>query len=300
MNLEQFTEMIVMKLQDYCGECVNVRAEDVLKYGGISYKGLYIQDGDNKPKPIFNLEEYYERYKGGKLSIEECMDEILDILGQHENMSEIEAFAGKLTEWDNVKSKVYPVLIPQKGNKELLKFLVSKELLDLAIIYVIRDSMNGCNSATVKVNRSLFLHYGISEEILHEQALHNLEKEEYGFYDLEEIAMHMLVEGELAVGSAVEKLNKGRLYVLRNESSLYGAAGILNKKILKEKVGEIDCYVIPSSIHELLFLSDSGERDKDEINAMIREVNKTVEVQDRLSEHCYFYHGATQELRMCA
>ena len=50
--------------------------------------------------------------------------------------------------------------------------------------------------------------------------------------------------------NSLEKLNKGRLYVFRNESSLYGAAGILNKKILKEKVGEIDCYVIPSSIYE--------------------------------------------------
>ena len=112
--------------------------------------------------------------------------------------------------------------------------------------------------------------------------------------------MRMFMEGEMTEETAVEKLKKGKLYVFRNKSSLYGAAGILNKQLLKEKVGKVGCYIIPSSLHELLFLPDSGELDKDEINAMIREVNKTVDEQERLSEHCYFYHGASQELRMCA
>lgn len=250
MNLKQFIEIIVKKLQEHCGECVYVRAEDVLKYGGISYKGLYIKDGDNKPKPIFNLEEYFARYKKGELSIEDGLNEILDILGQHQNLNEIEVFAEKLTDWENVKEKVYPVLISKVGNQTLLKSLVSKEILDLAIIYVIRDSMNGSDSATVKVNHSLFSHYGISEEILHEQALHNLEKEEYNFYDLEEFALQMFMDDSDSACSPVAKIEKERLYLFRNKSSLYAAAGILNKQLLKEKIGELDCYVIPSSIHE--------------------------------------------------
>lgn len=300
MNLEQFTEIIINKLQEHFGDCVNVYSEDVLKYGGVSYKGLSIQDGEQKPKPIFNMNEYFARFKQGRFSTDECVSDILEILDQHQQMNKIEVVAENLTQWEKVKEDIYPVLISVKENEELLQSLVNSEMLDLAVIYVIRTPIGGNDTATVKINHSLFKHYRISKDELHECALKNLEKEEYGFFDMEDIAMCLFCESEIESYRPVSKLESNKIYLFRNKSALYGAAGILNKELVREKMGKSrNCYVIPSSIHELLFIPVSSELNKKEINEMIQEVNKTIDVQERLSDHCYYYHGATQEFRMC-
>lgn len=90
------------------------------------------------------------------------------------------------------------------------------------------------------------------------------------------------------------------LYVLTNESRLFGAAAIVDKKVLESFAKEHGSgfYIIPSSIHEvLLFLSEDlnvGER----LAEMVHEVNSTeVSPEEVLSDHVYYFDRKTSELR---
>ena len=46
----------------------------------------------------------------------------------------------------------------------------------------------------------------------------------------------MFMDDSDSACSPVAKIEKERLYLFRNKSSLYAAAGILNKQLLKEKI----------------------------------------------------------------
>lgn len=91
------------------------------------------------------------------------------------------------------------------------------------------------------------------------------------------------------------------MYVLTNSLRMFGAAGILDRKFLKDKLGEKNYYMLPSSIHETIFVPAVEGADWKTLNCMVREVNeKEVSEEERLSDHCYFYEGKTGELRSCA
>ena len=56
-----------------------------------------------------------------------------------------------------------------------------------------------------------------------------------------------------------------------------------------EKLGG-DYYILPSSVHEVLFLPQKGGEDYRELEMTVREINDTqVAPQDRLSDKVYHY-----------
>ena len=82
------------------------------------------------------------------------------------------------------------------------------------------------------------------------------------------------------------------LYVATNDKSMYGA-GVIALPDFMEEVGEIlksNYFVLPSSIHEVLFLKDDGHTDYHDLLDMVTAINATeVQPQDRLTDNVYHY-----------
>ena len=77
----------------------------------------------------------------------------------------------------------------------------------------------------------------------------------------------------------VKNFIKIPLYVVTNKEMKYSASAIINKERLSDYCHEIDInkiVVIPSSIHEMLFLPWDEEIDERYMDEMIQEVNDTV------------------------
>lgn len=88
------------------------------------------------------------------------------------------------------------------------------------------------------------------------------------------------------------------LYVLTNKKACYGAAGAaVRRDLLREacrKHGAASCFVIPSSVHEVIVLPCVGDYEDREnylaIADIIREVNaNAVPGEERLGDHAYIY-----------
>ena len=83
------------------------------------------------------------------------------------------------------------------------------------------------------------------------------------------------------------------LKIVTNESGYFGAAVLLHPdapKFCKEKAGG-NCFVIPSSIHEVLILP-AEDFEATELVDTIKTVNSTVvRPEDRLSDMVYFCDG---------
>lgn len=88
------------------------------------------------------------------------------------------------------------------------------------------------------------------------------------------------------------------MFVLSNNSKLYGAAALLDEKIMSDisyKFGEV--YILPSSVHETLIVPKRDGMELSELETMVREVNSTqVAEHEQLSDYVYAYDVVTHEL----
>lgn len=89
------------------------------------------------------------------------------------------------------------------------------------------------------------------------------------------------------------------LFVLTNETGIYGAVCILYRNVLKnfaDKLGK-DLIIIPSSVHEVLLLPLDNEVSYKELNNMVVTINQSeVLPMDQLSNHVYRYERSTDRI----
>ena len=82
------------------------------------------------------------------------------------------------------------------------------------------------------------------------------------------------------------------MYVLSNRIHSYGAAAILYSGRM-EGIGmylKSNYYVLPSSVHEVIVVPEKAAVEKEELSAMVAEINRTqVEAEEVLSDHAYYY-----------
>ena len=300
MRFEEFKEKIVEGLREIYGDSARIETSMVIKNNGRKYNGLYIvlDDKDFESAPVLNLDDVYDAFEGGRIDMEECIQNVYRQREALKSSMEMAAFAESAKDWGQVKDKVFPILLSTKENGELLERLVSMPMLDLSVVYAIRGGNIDGSCASIKVSRELLKRYGISSVQLHQKAIENMEKDGYVFRDLQSLIAEMMgMEG----AEEVQHINNTEMYVLTNRDRSYGAAGILNSKLIKEFAGGRDFIILPSSLHEVLFVPVNDDIDKAVYDDMVTKVNEEqVCVEERLSDHSYYYDSAAGEIRMCA
>ena len=82
------------------------------------------------------------------------------------------------------------------------------------------------------------------------------------------------------------------MYVFSNRTRSFGASAILyDGRLAKiaERLKE-NYYVLPSSVHETIIVAESDAPAKDDLDAIIREINETqVDPEEVLSNQAYYY-----------
>lgn len=188
----------------------------------------------------------------------------------------------KMKNFEYAKEHILPELFNPKisPEKEKYKEAVNRPFLDLYVIYSIRiDNMK------MIINQDILKSWGKEEEEIYEISIQNLKRS--GF-EIGNVATILSSAGLPVPDDEAEGDEEG-LHYLSNAETKFGAAVILNedcRKEIIEKYGEV--YIIPSSIHELIFIKRPAGIDKDEIKNTIREVNDTIcSPEERLSYELY-------------
>ena len=300
MKFEEFKEKIVEGLREIYGDDVRIETGVTLRNNGGKYNGIkiFLKGSGSRISPSFELDRLYRLFEDGMLNVGDC---VWKIFHERENLSHDEGekwLAENISEWESVKDDIYPVLLSTKENRELLAKLVSTPMLDLSIIYIIRREISEEDIMSIKIPQRLMESYEITPEQLHRQAMKNMKKDGYEFTDIESLIMEMAgMEG--ISGEKVDP--KLEMYILTNRDRSYGAAGILNKEMLQEFSGGRDFIILPSSVHESLFVPVDGETDQSVFGEMVREINRNeVSVEEQLADHSYYYDAKNGEIRMCA
>lgn len=287
--------------EEYSTELVKVR-----KNNGVLKEVLHVRQQGSECIPCFYTEELYRSYCMGENEAGLAEQLVNVVKGECEDVKEqVNLFLSK--EW--MTEHLFIRLIHYEKNEEDLKDAVYLKYLDLAgVVYVLTESSeDGVKSFQLPKHIWDTLELGTIEECFAELVANTrrLFPESTACIFAEESEETVL--GRKAMSVTIrwmeyeEELHSGRLYVVTNHRKINGAAIVLYPELLKEFGNRYGggYYVIPSSIHEVLLLKDTGEERAEALNAMVKEVNEThVAPEERLSDHVYYYSVSEEELQI--
>lgn len=311
LNYEEFKEKIKEDIKDYmdekykdCGVVIRKVNKTNREVDGLNF---YDIPGLKNATPTIYVNNLYEEYeRTGKY------EEVIRIAAETMERG-IKSFndeiKAELLDTSRLKDNVFFTLINAEQNKELLKTVPHREFEDLAIVYRWNLGNDSLGTYTNLVDNDLAKKEGLTENDLYNAARKNTkELLPVSVRNMNEIISEIIF-GENELEDEMDKEfkkvmmetpNEHSMYVITNESKLYGAASILYEgplHELAEKFGS-DLYILPSSVHEVIAVSaDMGSPD--DLAEMVYEINmEQVDIDDRLSNQVYCYDKDLRTLRL--
>ena len=311
LNYEEFKEKIKEDIKDYmdekykdCGVVIRKVNKTNREVDGLNF---YDIPGLKNATPTLYVNDLYEKYEktGDYEEVARMAAETMEY--------GIKSFNSQIKEecldTSKLKDKVFFSLINAEQNRELLNTVPHREFEDLAIVYRWNIGSDSMGTYTNLVNNDLAEKEGLTENDLYNAANKNT-KELFPVLvkNMNEVISEIIF-GESELGEEMqeefnevmmETPNEHSMYVITNESKLYGAASILYEEPLHElaeKVGS-DLYILPSSVHEVIAVS-ADFSSPDELAEMVYEINMDqVDINDRLSNQVYWYYKDLRTLRL--
>ena len=296
LNYEEFKERIKDDIKDYMDEKYKDCEVAIRKVNKTNREvdGLNMLDipGLKNATPTLYVNDLYEKYKktGDYEEVARMAAETMEY--------GIKSFNSQIKEecldTSKLKDKVFFSLINAEQNRELLNTVPHREFEDLAIVYRWNIGAGSDGVYTNLVDNDLAKKEGLTENDLYNAANKNT-KELFPVLvkNMNEFISEIMFGDSELSGEMEEEFkevmmetqDERSMYVITNESKLFGATSMLYEETLyelAEKIGS-DLYILPSSIHEVIAVSaDFGSPD--EWAEMVYEINMDqVDINDRLS-----------------
>lgn len=311
LNYEEFKERIKDDIKEYMDEKYKDCEVVIRKVNKTNREvdGLNMLDipGLKNATPTLYVNDLYEKYEktGDYEEVARMAAETMEY--------GIKSFNSQIKEecldTSKLKDKVFFSLINAEQNRELLNTVPHREFEDLAIVYRWNIGSGSDGVYTNLVNNDLAEKEGLTENDLYNAANKNT-KELFPVLvkNMNKVISEIIFGDSELSGEMEEEFkevmmetqDERSMYVITNESKLFGAASMLYEEPLHElaeKIGS-DLYILPSSIHEVIAVSaDFGSPD--ELAEMVYEINMDqVDINDRLSNQVYCYDKDLRTLRL--
>lgn len=319
MNLQNFTEKTVEALTDYFGPEVEIKTHKVYKNNGVLLQGICALEKGKNIAPTVYLNDFCDQYENGE-AFGKIINKIVHFMENNRvaNNLDVEFFM----DYESVRKKLVLRLIHREKNKELLEQVPFLKFKDLAIVCHCVMITEEIGTGSILIHKHHLESWGIVEDTLFQDAFENSPKmEPYSILKMSDMMKNILKDSikeqvdeiceeypqdkEALVERTLESMAKEieekhiPMYVLTNANRYYGAACLVYPDML-EKIGNMlqeDFYVLPSSVHEVIFVGRTKCVDSFILNEMVEEVNQTqVDKEEWLSDHVYLYQRKNQKL----
>lgn len=298
MNFSEFETKLKDTLQEMVGSEVSVQPTTQIKNNNTVYHSLIFMNQHDTLSPVIHLNNCYQDLQDGK-SFNQIATDIYSLYQKVKNVPPLNVDV--LFSLEQIKDKIVYRLVNHKRNETQLKSVPHIRFVDLAIVFYIQLETDAHTSASLQItNKHLDLWKKTTEDI-------------YAY--AKENTCRIFPASMESILSAMKKLNPDEecwesvdeesfhdsgFQVLTNTKQHYGASCILYDHML-EAIGQKlqdNYYIIPSSTHEVLILSESIANNCDSLSEIIQNVNRTkVENEEILADHPYYYDRQTMLLR---
>ena len=303
-TVDLFADAIKVGFEEAHPEC-SVMVHKVTKNNDLILTGISIRSREVNIAPTIYMDDYYNDYKNGR--------PVMDIIAEIENIYntyklEHDFDVNSITDFNHVQGKICYKLVNKDKNKELLSDAPYIQFHDLAIVFYVVVSEDSDRTGTITVRNNLMEMWGNPDiNDLYRIAKNNTQKRYKGsVFNMIEIMGDIIshnvdniepniVDDFFEMNFTYED-NMIPMFVATNNKKVNGAGVILYEGLLKafaEKIG-CDFYILPSSIHEVIFVPANGNMDVRYLIQMVKEVNATeVSPSEVLSDNVYKYHANT-------
>lgn len=259
MQYNTFQTVIMERLEHDIPDPKRISIQQVSKNNGIVLDGLTIMENDCNISPTLYLNYYYDSYSHG-ISFNDVYQSLLSDYHRHKPSQNIDP--SFFTEFDNIRDKIAMKLIHYERNKELLEKVPHIRFLDLAIVFYCLIAMDfATGNATILIHHSHLKNWNITTTELFQIAKDNTQKIlPEKLYDMNDVLYEL--SGRLThPDPTVSRPSPYPMFVLTNETNLFGAACMLYKDLLKHfsEKSQTDFYILPSSIHEVILVPTPGK-----------------------------------------
>lgn len=294
MTRELFANKVAEAVGKLLGSEYEVNIRRVSKNNGMEQMGISVCRKGAKAAPIIYLDEFYAEMEDE--DIQDAAKKAVELYRCKESLPASVAMAGEqCCDFNNVRDRVCFKLINTKRNERLLERIPNMPYLDLSIVFYLFLGDEGDGIITAMIYNEHLAIWDVDVQRLYGIALDNMQR-------IQPAVIRNV--NELLFGITEDVGDEGMpFHILTAESGMNGAACMLYPRILagfSEKRGK-DIFILPSSLHEVLLLEDTGEEDCGALMELVKHVNATeVPAEDVLSGSVYKYERCGEKVTIAA
>lgn len=301
MQINEFTEKVQKVLIRELGEEYQVEIREVRKNNGIVLHGLMVLSQNSNIAPTIYLDSLWEAYEGGT-TFSEVMRRLTCLCREEVPRGSINMEFFR--HFEKVKERICYRLVRREGNQELLEEIPHVEFLDLAVCFYYAYRGRELGEGTILIYNSHMDNWGVDTAELMKLSIKNTPRLfPGGCCSIAEVLRDMMEyrKGKHASGDQMQWAREIPMMVLTNPRKIYGAACMLYPGLLERlarKEGK-SLYILPSSVHEVILLPDTSGETPQELQRMIREVNREhVAPEEVLSDNLYYFDMSEKRIKL--
>lgn len=321
IEFTSFTQSILSDIRERLGKDYTVFSHTVKKNNGVELTGIVSRkEGCNTSPSVYINELYHENMT--EAEVKEAAGQVYAALKKAEITENIDF--SDFSDYEKVKKRIAVKLVNAERNKELLAEIPYMQFLDLAlVVYYPVQELPFEGKAAILIYHSHREVWKVETDELLRTAIANTPKLFPGKIESMDSIMRQIfaVDSGESVAEGLQKLgicdeeelealippiqmvqkNRIPMYVLSNEQKLYGAVSILYPDILKKFTKKIDqdCYILPSSIHEVILVPADTVADEKELREIVTDINRTQVAEDEvLADSVYYYNRSLDRIML--
>ena len=305
MEFDIFVERVRTLVEEIAKERnmeVRVNVETVVKNNGCRLKCLSIFARGSNVSPSVYMERYYEQYNNGR-ALQDIVEEIVDGYGDRRGQGRLDV--SKFADYDSVRDFIIMMLVNRELNSEMLANAPYIPFEDLAIVFRWLAVKSPESIGTSLVTNRDIRRWGVNVRELYDIASENTRRL---FPEHVENLVSLLmrqygidVKKDEPADKDQEKDPEKDMYIITNSHYTNGAAAMLYPGVLAKCADMLDgdIYIIPSSIHEVLFVKAGNGVDAKDITECIILANKNiVKKSEKLSDNLYIYRRSEDKVEI--
>ena len=185
-----------------------------------------------------------------------------------------------------------------EGNDSFLRDKLSRKVMDLAVVY--RYFLDD-REKSILITENVARVFKVTEEELFDAGIRNGKKQ--GIQIMSLAKMMAILSGLPEIADCMPEQEGPEPLVCTTKDNRFGAQVICYADYLREisEKANGSFYIIPSSIHELIVVPETGLENLEMLGNFVKEVNgEVVRPDEVLSDHVYYYNAETKELSIAA
>lgn len=287
-------EEFISKVQKEIGRETTIKI--VSKNNNVKLRGISMVRDGVYLEPVIYLDNYFEQYQLGSISLDEVVSDIRNIW---DTLAIPDAVKQDIQNFDKMKGKILFKLVNTERNRAYLENVPHVEFLDLSVVFYVLMKQDDDGRMTAVIENEMMDVWKTDTKTLYELAKKNTIKvggvEISSLQNLVELVIDPRISEE-EKKMLLEHLEEDTvpLLVLTSKNGVHGAGLMVYTEILKQiaTVFDDDLTILPSSLHEVLIAPGKLKcvADVENMKQMVHDINENVlQKEDVLSDNVYQY-----------